>query len=44
VARGLSLLRAALLVGKVAVVLYMLYVTRANRRERQTAAAMSTAT
>ncbi len=42
--RGLSLLRAVLLVGKLAVVLYMLYVTRANRCERQTAAAMSTAT
>jgi len=33
-----------LLVGKLAVVLYMLYVTRPNLRERQTAAAMTTAT
>jgi uncharacterized membrane protein (DUF2068 family) len=37
--RGLSLFRCALLVGNLAVVLYMLYVIRANRRERQNAAA-----
>lgn len=38
--RGLSVLRAVLLVGNLAVVLYMLYVIRANRRERQNAAAI----
>jgi uncharacterized membrane protein (DUF2068 family) len=41
--RGLSVLRAVLLVGNLAVVLYMLYVIRANRRERQNAAAIRTA-
>lgn len=41
--RGLSVLRAMLLVGNLAVVLYMLYVIRANRRERQNAAAIHTA-
>jgi uncharacterized membrane protein (DUF2068 family) len=38
--RGLSAFRAALLLGNLAVVLYMLYVIRSNRRERQNAAAM----
>ncbi len=40
--RGLTLLRIALVVGNLAVVLYMLYVIRANRRERQNAAALRT--
>jgi uncharacterized membrane protein (DUF2068 family) len=35
--RGLTLLRSALFVGNLAVVLYMLYVIRSNRRERQAA-------
>ena len=35
--RGLTPLRAAVFVGNVAVVLYMLYVIRANRRERRNA-------
>lgn len=38
--RGLSAFRAVLLLGNLAVVLYMLYVIRTNRRERQNAAAM----
>ncbi|HTW57640.1 MAG TPA: DUF2127 domain-containing protein [Terriglobales bacterium] len=33
--RGISVLRSALLLGNLAVVLYMLYVIRANRREHQ---------
>ncbi len=41
--RGLSILRFALLVGNLAVVLYMLYVIRTNRRERRMAATMGTA-
>jgi len=41
--RGLSMLRAVLLVGNLAIVLYMLYVIRANRRERQNAAAIHSA-
>jgi uncharacterized membrane protein (DUF2068 family) len=36
--RGVTLLRVALLVGNIAVVLYMLYVIISNRRERQRAA------
>jgi uncharacterized membrane protein (DUF2068 family) len=36
--RGLTLLRSALFIGNVAVVVYMLHVIRANRRERQNAA------
>jgi protein-S-isoprenylcysteine O-methyltransferase Ste14 len=36
----LSLLRSAVLVGNLAVVLYMLYVIRANRRERRLAASL----
>ena len=35
--RGITLWRCTLLVGNLAVVLYMLYVIRANRRERQNA-------
>jgi uncharacterized membrane protein (DUF2068 family) len=35
--RGLTLLRCALFIGNVAVVLYMLYIILANRRERQDA-------
>jgi uncharacterized membrane protein (DUF2068 family) len=35
VIRGLTLLRCALLVGNIAIVLYMLYVIIANRRERE---------
>jgi len=38
--RGLSLLRSVVLVGNLAVVLYMLYVIRANRRERRLAASL----
>ncbi|HET6181501.1 MAG TPA: DUF2127 domain-containing protein [Candidatus Sulfotelmatobacter sp.] len=37
--RGITLFRVALLVGNFAVVLYMFYVIRANRRERREAAA-----
>ena len=37
--RGLSVLRCGLFVGNLAVVLYMLYVIRANRRERLAAGA-----
>jgi uncharacterized membrane protein (DUF2068 family) len=36
--RGLTVLRCALLIVNLAVVLYMLYVIRANRRERENAA------
>jgi uncharacterized membrane protein (DUF2068 family) len=36
--RGVTLFRCALFVGNLAVVLYMLYVIRANRREREKAA------
>jgi len=38
--RGFTLLRATLFVGNLAVVFYMLYVIRTNRRERRTAVAM----
>jgi len=38
--RGLSLLRFGLFMGNLAVVLYMLYVIRTNRRDRQKAAAL----
>ena len=41
--RGLSVVRGALLVGNLAVVIYMLYVIRDNRRERQNTAAMRAA-
>lgn len=37
--RGVTIFRAALFVGNLAVVLYMLYVIRANRRERESARA-----
>jgi uncharacterized membrane protein (DUF2068 family) len=40
--RGLCLFRAVLLVVNLAVVLYMLYVIRANRRERRMAASLTT--
>ena len=36
--RGVTLIRCGLLVGNIAIVLYMLYVILANRRERQKAA------
>jgi hypothetical protein len=36
--RGLTAFRCALFIGNVAVVLYMLYVIRNNRRERNAAA------
>jgi uncharacterized membrane protein (DUF2068 family) len=36
--RGVTIFRCALFVGNLAVVLYMLYVIRANRRERENAA------
>lgn len=39
--RGLTVFRCVLLVGNLAIVLYMLYVIRSNRRERQNAAAAS---
>ena len=39
--RGITLLRSTLLIGNLAVVLYMLYVIIANRRERRNAAAVS---
>ena len=39
--RGLTVFRCALFIGNVAVVLYMLYVIRENRRERQNAASNS---
>ena len=38
-ARGITLFRSALFLGNLAIVLYMLYVIRSNRRERQNAAA-----
>ena len=38
--RGLTILRSSLFVGNLAVVLYMLYVIRANRRERRAATIM----
>ncbi|HME33662.1 MAG TPA: DUF2127 domain-containing protein [Candidatus Sulfotelmatobacter sp.] len=38
--RGLTVLRCALFLANLAIVFYMLYVIRANRRERQNAAAM----
>jgi uncharacterized membrane protein (DUF2068 family) len=37
VIRGLTLLRCSLLVGNIAIVLYMLYIIVANRRERESA-------
>lgn len=40
--RGLTVLRCGLLVGNLAVVLYMLYVILENRRERQNSASVST--
>ena len=39
--RGVTLVRCGLLVGNIAIVLYMLYVILANRRERQRAASAS---
>ncbi len=36
--RGITWLRSALLVGNLAVVIYMIYVIRDNRRERRAAA------
>lgn len=39
--RGVTLLRCGLLVGNIAIVLYMLYVILANRRERRNAACAS---
>lgn len=39
--RGVTLLRCGLLVGNIAVVLYMLYIILANRRERRKAAPQS---
>ena len=39
--RGVTLIRCGLLIGNVAIVLYMLYVILANRRERQKAACAS---
>jgi uncharacterized membrane protein (DUF2068 family) len=41
--RGLSVLRCAVLIGNMAVVLYMLHVIRTNRRERENAAALRAA-
>jgi uncharacterized membrane protein (DUF2068 family) len=38
--RGLTLLRCGFFIGNLAVVLYMLYIIRTNRRERQQAAAL----
>jgi len=38
--RGITAWRSALFVGNVAVVLYMLYVIRENRRERQRVVAL----
>jgi len=40
--RGVTVLRVGLLIGNLAVVLYMLYVILANRRERENAAAPHT--
>jgi uncharacterized membrane protein (DUF2068 family) len=39
--RGVTLLRCGLLIGNIAVVLYMLFIILANRRERREAAALS---
>jgi uncharacterized membrane protein (DUF2068 family) len=39
--RGLTLLRCAVLVGNLAVVFYMLYVIRSNRREKRIATSIS---
>jgi len=39
--RGVTLVRCALLVGNLAIVIYMLYIILANRRERRQAAAAS---
>jgi uncharacterized membrane protein (DUF2068 family) len=36
--RGVTLIRCGLLIGNIAIVLYMLYVILANRRERQKSA------
>jgi uncharacterized membrane protein (DUF2068 family) len=41
--RGLTVLRCALFIGNLAVVFYMLYVIRCNRRERENAAAAGAA-
>jgi uncharacterized membrane protein (DUF2068 family) len=41
--RGLTVLRSALFIVNLAVVLYMLYVIRCNRRERENAAALGAA-
>ena len=41
--RGITVLRVALFAGNLAVVFYMLYIIRTNRRERQNAAALLTA-
>ncbi|MGP0017667.1 MAG: DUF2127 domain-containing protein [Candidatus Sulfotelmatobacter sp.] len=41
--RGLTVLRSALFIVNLAVVLYMLYVIRCNRRERENAAAVGAA-
>jgi len=41
--RGITIFRGALFVGNLAVVLYMLYVIRANRREREIASARAAA-
>jgi uncharacterized membrane protein (DUF2068 family) len=40
--RGVTFFRCALLIGNVAIVLYMIYIILANRRERRNAAASST--
>ena len=40
--RGVTFFRCALLIGNVAIVLYMVYIILANRRERRNAAASST--
>lgn len=40
--RGVTLLRSALFIGNLAVVFFMLYVIRGNRRERRMAAAANT--
>jgi len=39
--RGFTLVRCSLLIGNLAVVLYMLYVIRANRREREDAKSLA---
>jgi len=41
--RGITIFRCALFIGNLAVVLYMLYVIRANRRERQQIASLGAA-